>query len=273
MTAECPTNAKIYPLHAHTVYSMLDAVSSVEDYIDYCARMNLPACACTDHGYVMGHYDLFRLSEKKGIKPIPGIEVYLHPGEDYEFNQALAIGRKKAEFAYFHLTLWAMNQQGLWDLHQLSNSSWAEGRVVSRFGSLKARVTWEDLEMFGANLICGTGCVFGPVGYAWTRDEMGEMYRNAERLRRIFQGRLFVEIIPTPVRSDYVADAVSVSDTSGRRFSFRADDMLLTEQGEMTAREAAEAGVSEINDARPARAQECEIRETPDLDRQIEILI
>lgn len=250
---------------------MLDAVSSVEDYVDYCAKFKLPACACTDHGYVMGHYDLFRLSEKKGIKPIPGVEAYLYPGDDYQFNQAMAVGKKKAEFAYFHLTLWAASQEGYRNLSVLCNATWNEGRVVTRFGSQKPRVNWHDLQMFGADLICGSGCLFGPVSYAWSRDEIPMMELAKERLMSIFPGRLFVELIPTPVISDYFADAVSCRSRAGRNFQFKSTDMLLTEYGEISALEAANRRVCEINDARPSRRHECDITATPELDRVMTI--
>ena len=113
-----PTNGKIFPIHAHTTYSMLDGVSTVEEYLDYCVKEKLDSCGCTDHGYIMGHYDLLRLAKLKGIKPMPGLEAYLksESDTDYEINPSLVDGKKGGNFNYFHLTLLATTQDGLRNL-------------------------------------------------------------------------------------------------------------------------------------------------------------
>lgn len=265
---KCPVRGKIYPLHCHTNYSILDAASSVEEYLDYCVKNHIPSCSCTDHGYVMGHYDLLTLSRKKGIKPIPGIEAYLHPGDDYEFRKKVRLGEVQRDkegmdvvdkFDYFHLTLWARNMNGYRNLTMLSNASWSEGRVIAKWGNLKPRITWFDLETFSEDLICGTGCAFGPVNYPLSRGEQSMAEVNLERLMRIFSGRLFVEIIPTSIRREYKKSVVTVMDSNGRKFFFDPDDILMTDKGEITAKEAAAQRVNEVSSASPRRRQGAEI--------------
>lgn len=251
MKRKKPERGVLYPLHIHTVNSMLDGVSTVEDYVTWCHGNGIMACSCTDHGYVAGHYDLFRLSKEKGIKPIPGVEAYLMPDDDYAFVEQP--GRKRTEFDYFHLTLWARNKDGYRDLMSLTNASWRDGMVVTKFGSPKPRVSWADLERHSENLICGTGCILGPVAYPILRGERHEARKSMDRLVRIFAGRLFVEVMPTPSREDWVKSAVVVESSSGRTFAFMPDDVLETNLGSMTARKAVDAGVSEIYSASPER--------------------
>lgn len=276
-----PTSGRILPLHCHTVNSVLDGASTVEEYLDYCVEEDLPACSCTDHGYVMGHYDLLTLSKKKGIKPIPGCEVYLHPGEDYQ--GAENVGRLR----YFHLTLWARNMDGLKALWTLSNESWREGRVVKQFRDLKPRVTWEDLETFSTDgLMCGTGCFAGPINMPLYRadralvkgDEKGHgaelamAENNAMRLLEIFEGRLFSEVMPIPVTRQYEKEIVTVKTASGETLAFHPSDKVETELGEMTAMEACDERVHEIHASSPVRRQEVEITEVDPGSRIIEVI-
>jgi DNA polymerase III alpha subunit len=275
-----PTGKPIIPLHCHTVNSVLDGASTVAEYLDYCVQNNIHSCSCTDHGYVMGHYDLLTLSKKKGVKPIPGCEVYLHPGDDYQGAESKKLMR------YFHLTLWARNKKGLQSLWALSNNSWNEGRVVSTFGNLKPRITWKDLEDLSEGLICGTGCMLGPINYPLVRAddclarndipgyraEEAMAQRNTERLLRIFEGRLFVEIMPVPVNKDYEKDTVSVETIFGERLTFHPDDIIETEYGEMMAREACDRRVSEVLAGRPVRSHKVDLSITSDTFREMEVI-
>ena len=228
----------------------------------------------------MGHYDLLTLSKKKGVKPIPGCEVYLYPGDKYEGAES-----KKA-LRYFHQTLWARNKKGLQSLWALSNNSWNEGRVVSTFGNLKPRVTWKDLRDLSDGLICGTGCMLGPINYPLVRaDEcatIGDMAgfqaesamaeKNAMSLLEIFEGRLFAEVMPNPVDKDYSKDVVSVETTDGERISLHPDDVVDTEYGEMYAREACERQVQEITAGKPVRSHKVDLSLTADTFRPMEVL-
>ena len=247
-----PTDKKIFPLHIHTTNSILDAVSSVEDYVNWCVDNKVHSCSCTDHGYVMGHYDLFKMSEERGIKPIPGVEVYLHPGDDYEHIEQP--NKRRTHFDYFHLTLWAMNQEGYRDLMCLCNNSWNEGRVVSKFGNQKPRVTWGDLLTFSQNLICGTGCILGPIAFPILRGERHEAAKSLGRLKKMFSGRVCVEVMPTPSNTDWVKEAVVAEMDDGEKVTFMPNDILETNLGEMTAKQAATTvGVTHVTAVSPQR--------------------
>jgi DNA polymerase-3 subunit alpha len=248
----CPTKEKIYPLHCHTTYSILDGVSGVGEYLDYCEEHGLSACSCTDHGYVMGLYDLVTKSKERKIKGIPGCEFYLHPGKDYKKSP-----NKRQVPKYFHLTLWAMNQKGYNTLLELSNSSWMEDRVISVFGNKKPRITWEDLYDNNEGLICGSGCIMGPIVSPYLRGEKDMANLNANRLIDIFgDGRLFMEVMPHRVNKDWRnKDIIQVESSEGFTFTFDKDDVILTEKGKMTAEEAMKAEVEEIYDSVTNRPQ------------------
>jgi DNA polymerase-3 subunit alpha len=249
----CPTDKKIYPLHAHTVFSLLDGVSTIPEYLQYCKENGLEACSCTDHGYVMGLYDLVTQGNKEGIKGIPGCEVYLHPGDDY----VLASHQSKKPY-YFHLTLWAMNKKGYSNLLELSNCSWQEGRVLNIFG-YKPRVTWQDLADNNEGLICGSGCIAGPIVSPYMRGEIDMANLNANRLMDIFgdKGRLFMEVMPHRVDKDWrTRGVIQVDSMVGLTYTFDKNDIITTEQGDMTAEQAMKRGVAEITSSVTHRPQQ-----------------
>ena len=228
----CPTTKKIFPLHAHTVYSLLDGVSTIKDYVSYCQRNGIEACSCTDHGYVMGLYDLYKATAGTEVKGIAGVEAYLHPGEDYEFTGGKA-------FPYFHLTLWSSSPKGYNSLLALSNRSWEAGRVVGIAGGYKPRITWEDLYDNNEGIICGSGCVAGPIVKPYLRGEVKMANENANKLIDIFGDRLYMEVFPHQVDRNYYTKGVVQVQGPGRiKYTFLKTDIISTEFGDITAEEA-----------------------------------
>lgn len=248
---KAPTDKPVLPLHTHTALSLMDGVSMVEDYIKYCAENGMEACSCTDHGYVLGLYDLLTKCQKHKVKGIPGVEAYLDPGKDY----VVAPGRK--EFKYFHLTLWAMNQEGYKNLLLLSNASWGFGRVVYNWGQPKPRITWQDLEDHNAGLICGSGCIEGPIVKPFLRGEKDMSALNAGMLMEIFGDRLFMEVMPHRVDRDWTTKGVvQVEGSNGVTYTFAETDQIETNLGWMSAKEAMDKKVGEIFSTNPDRPQE-----------------
>jgi DNA polymerase III alpha subunit len=231
--------------------SMLDGASPVADYIQYVKERGLPICSCTDHGWLSGAYDLISKSVKNGIKPVPGCEFYLAPHPEHHSDKITQ------ESDYFHLTVWAFNQNGYKNLTSLASASWDEGKPVTRWGKAKPRVTWKDLQDYGEGLIVGSGCIEGPIGKCLLKGEVDEAVKNAERLKWIFGSRLFFEVFPAAVDRDYVREnSVEVVGENGVTYRFLQTDILQTDLGEMTAAEATIRRPSEIYMVTPFRVQD-----------------
>lgn len=246
-----PTTLNILPLHTHTTYSLMDGVSTIQEYIDYCKKNHIEACSCTDHGYVLGLYDLVTKTAESGVKGIPGIEIYLAPHPEYLFNPSLK------KFDYFHLTLWASNKIGYENLLSISNCSWGPGRVVKKFGQPKPRVTWEDLENYRDGIICGTGCIEGPIVKSFLREEKDMASYNAYRLIDIYGDKLFAEVMPHSVDRDWTFKNVyQVDGENGLTYTFSGDDLVETENGQIKIKEAFERKVNEIFPSVTKRPQE-----------------
>src|SRR3990167_2958088 len=62
-------------LHVHTQYSLLDGALRITPYLQSVARLNMSACAITDHDNLFGAIDFYSQAKEFGIKPIIGCEV------------------------------------------------------------------------------------------------------------------------------------------------------------------------------------------------------
>ncbi|MDP6042739.1 MAG: PHP domain-containing protein, partial [Candidatus Latescibacteria bacterium] len=63
-------------LHSHTMFSLLDGASKIEDIAEQAAEWGMPAVAMTDHGNLFGTIDFYRAMKDVGVNPIIGCEVY-----------------------------------------------------------------------------------------------------------------------------------------------------------------------------------------------------
>jgi DNA polymerase-3 subunit alpha len=93
--------------------------------------------------------------------------------------------------SHYHITAWAASTEGYHNLMKLS--SVAYGDTVSFYGSVKARVTFDQIKQYKKGIKFGTGCIAGPIGKAfWDGDkklaeERFLMYRD------LFGDELYIE--------------------------------------------------------------------------------
>lgn len=232
--------------------SMLDGASSADEYVKFAVKNSHPICSCTDHGWLSGVYELVAKSNAAGIRPVPGCEFYLAPHPDHQFAGD--------PYKYFHLTVWASGSVGYSNLVGLATKSWEEKRPVVLWGKPRPRIEWRDLEMFNEGLIVGSGCIEGPIGKCLLHGEVEQAWKNARMLKGLFGERLFFELMPSAVDRDYVKGvSISVAGENGTTFRFMPDDVLVTDQGEMTALEALNRRPAEILFVKPNRVQDGEL--------------
>ena len=184
MSAGNPASDSFVHLHVHTEYSMLDGAARVDELVAEAARLDMPAIAITDHGYVFGAYDFNKKARKAGIKPIIGIEAYVAPESRFTKSRVKWADGGEDDVsgggAYTHMTLLAENNDGLSNLFKLSSLASLEGYYY------KPRMDRELLSKYAKGIIATTGC---PGGEVQTRIRMGD-YKAAKQaasdLRDIF---------------------------------------------------------------------------------------
>jgi DNA polymerase-3 subunit alpha len=102
------------PLHAHSHHSLLDGLAKASQIVDRCVELGYTSCALTDHGSISGSIDFITECEKKGIKPIVGIECYVTTAH---------ASVKEKDNKVSHQIILAKNYQGWLKLIQLVSRS------------------------------------------------------------------------------------------------------------------------------------------------------
>ena len=103
------------PLHAHSMFSLLDGLSKPEQMAERCKEIGATACALTDHGNIAGAVKFYSAMKKNGIKPIIGCELYIcqqDPTIQEKTNRDLS-----------HFIILAQNYQGWLDLIKIVSES------------------------------------------------------------------------------------------------------------------------------------------------------
>jgi DNA polymerase-3 subunit alpha len=178
-------------LHNHSKYSLLDAVPSPEEWVGWCLETGTPALAVTDHGTAISMYDALKTKDfikaynkehgtdhaLDAVTLIPAVELYVKLNAE--------------DKSHFHITAWAASTEGYHNLMKLSSLAYND--TVSFYGSVKARVTFDQIKEHKAGIKFGTGCIAGPIGKAFwdgnkaRAEELYLMYQD------IFGDQLYVE--------------------------------------------------------------------------------
>ncbi len=137
-------------LHLHTEYSLLDGANQMGKLAKKLKSQGVSSVAITDHGNMFGAIDFYKTMKKEGIKPIIGIEAYIHNGED--------LG-DRTNRQRFHLCLFAKNEVGYKNLMYLSSMSYIEGFYYY------PRINKKLLKEHSEGLICSSACLQGEVSW------------------------------------------------------------------------------------------------------------
>ncbi|MEA1916178.1 MAG: DNA polymerase III subunit alpha, partial [Campylobacterota bacterium] len=137
-------------LHLHTEYSLLDGANKISNLASRLKELGMTSVAMTDHGNMFGAIDFYKQMKDEGIKPIIGMEGYIHNGED--------IGDKSTR-QRFHICLYAKNQKGYENLMYLSSKAYIDGFYYN------PRINKKELREHSEGLICSSACLQGEVNW------------------------------------------------------------------------------------------------------------
>ncbi len=137
-------------LHLHTEYSLLDGANKISKLAGRLKELGMDSVAITDHGNMFGAIDFYQQMKKEGIKPIIGMEAYLHNQED--------IGDKSTR-QRFHLCLYAKNETGYKNLMYLSSQAYINGFYYY------PRINKKILKEHSEGLVCSSACLQGEVNW------------------------------------------------------------------------------------------------------------
>src|SRR3954447_10919698 len=131
-------------LHVHSEYSLLDGACKIDKLAERAAEFGQPALGLTDHGVMNGAVELFKASQKHGVKPILGLEAY------FVDDRHVKDGKVERN----HLTLLAESEEGFRNLVKLSSAGFLEGLHRGKPG-----VDMELLARHADGVIALTGCL------------------------------------------------------------------------------------------------------------------
>lgn len=137
-------------LHLHTEYSMLDGANKLKELALTLKEQGATSVAMTDHGNMFGAIDFYQTMRSHGLKPIIGLEAYLHNMDDLS---------DKSSRQRFHLCLYAKNEMGYKNLMYLSSQSYIHGLYYY------PRINKKLLEKHSKGLICSSACLQGEVNW------------------------------------------------------------------------------------------------------------
>src|SRR3989344_2897927 len=107
-------------LHAHSMYSLLDAMGDVSDLVERAKELGYDAIALTDHAGLYGAVEFYEAAIKAGLKPIIGVEANIAPNK-------LTDKRPRIDDHPSHLTLLAETNEGYHNLLRLVSISFLDG--------------------------------------------------------------------------------------------------------------------------------------------------
>lgn len=154
-------------LHAHSCYSLGDAVPFPDELAERAATLGLRAIALTEHDAIYAAVPFFHRAKEVGVKPLLGAEMTLDDGH--------------------HLTLLAKNQAGYGNLCALITTA----RMNAKKG--QALLPWSALTGHVQGLLCLTGCKKSPVAARLAARNENGAQRALDQLVNLF-GRLNVYV-------------------------------------------------------------------------------
>ena len=149
-------SAPFWHAHAHSRYSVNDAMPKVEAMVAQAVALGQPALAITDHGNMAASVQLYQACRKAGIAPFPGSELYFVPDTAlYRSDRA----NKNVKATMYHLGVLAYTTEGYEHLVKLSTASHHNHHYKPLVDYRMLSQLSEDGHLQG--LAVTTGCFFG----------------------------------------------------------------------------------------------------------------
>jgi DNA polymerase-3 subunit alpha len=137
-------------LHLHTEYSLLDGANKIKLLAKKVKELGMKSVAMTDHGNMFGTIDFYNSMRAEGIKPIIGMEAYIHNSVEID---------DKSTKQRFHLCLYAKNEIGYKNLMYLSSQAYMNGFYY--YPRINKKLLRENSE----GLVCSAACLQGEVNW------------------------------------------------------------------------------------------------------------
>jgi len=177
--------APFVQLHVHSMFSLLDGVSTPKELTQTASVKGMSALAITDHGTMSGVVEFYDACKNAGIHPVIGCELYV-TGDRLVKNK-----EKKADVS--HLTVLAKTNKGLSNLLVVASKADLEGFYY------KPRADLSLISNYKKDLIILSGCLKGELASHVLNKSKDAAVTYLERCRDLFGDNFFVEIQPNGI--------------------------------------------------------------------------
>lgn len=165
-------------LHLHSDYSLLDSTTSFERYVDWAVEHGMKAIASTEHGNIYNWTTKKEYCDKKGIKYIHGVELYLteklyhdrvKTKENKDGSYEVTDVKQKIRDNY-HIILLAKNMNGVKEINSLVSMANDEDHFY-----FKPRISFEEASEISENVIVMSACLASPL---WSIQNQRDKLKN-----------------------------------------------------------------------------------------------
>ncbi len=177
-------------LHAHSHYSLLEALPKVEDLIVAAKADGQTTLALTDNGNLYGAIDFYKECVKQGVKPIIGVDFYVAPRTRFDKEH-------RVDDRYSRLILLAKNDIGYHNLIRLVSRSHLEGFYN------RPRIDRELIEEYREGLIAILPAMEGAHAFALKDTQPERATEIIEWHKKLFADDCFAEITRHPEILDH----------------------------------------------------------------------
>jgi DNA polymerase-3 subunit alpha len=168
-------------LHAHTHFSLLDALSTPKELFQRAKELGQSALAITEHGSMASIWDALKASKETGVKLIAGCEMYFVDDVD------------QVEGVKFrHIILLAKNAIGYSNLLTLNKKGFDHRAVFTK--RVYPLIDWKLLEKHSEGLICLTSCSNGIIAQLVMNKNFEQAETQLLKLKSIFGDDLGLEV-------------------------------------------------------------------------------
>ncbi len=179
------SHADFIHLRVHSAYSLSEGAIKVKELVKLCVKQRMPAVAVTDTGNLFGALEFALAARDEGVQPIIG--TVLGITRVGPANSRPGIPGKAA--SPDQLVLLCQTWDGYRNLMSLVSKSFLESDPMAG-----PQVTLSALEGRTDGLIALTGGPQGPVGRLLGEGQSAAAIDALETLKRLFPGRLYVEL-------------------------------------------------------------------------------
>ena len=138
------SNYTVY--HLHTEDSLLDSCTNYKLYVDRAAELGQTAICFTEHGNIYNNIEKKMYANKKGLKYLHGVEIYLTHSLENKVRDN------------YHTILIAKNKDGIKELNLLVDLATREDHMY-----YKPRISFEEFFNISDNVIKISACLASPL--------------------------------------------------------------------------------------------------------------